>query len=148
MKWIAKKDFYRTPELAEVEITGGCKGAPKTVKLDNDKSPLHEKQVSSLHELHIHKGATFELGSSRNESELRTGKDPKRNLIAQLRYSGCISDANDVDCVKRIEEEIETDRKRNETVAKAQKQVIGSDLVEAILQAIKTMSAPVAEPKK
>lgn len=143
MKWIAKRDFYRTPELAEVEIIGGCKGAPEPVK---NKDGM---MVSPLHDNHIHRGAIFELGTSKDESELRTKNDPKRKIIAQLRYAGCISDASDKDCVKRIEEDIATDVKRDATVAKAQQQAIGADLIEKFLTAITAkLTAPVKEPAK
>lgn len=139
MKWIAKRDFYRTPELADVEITGGCKGAPTPVK--NDAGLL----VSPLHDNHIHKGAIFELGTSKDESELRTKNDPKRKLIAQLRYAGCISDASDKDCVKRIEEDIATDIKRNAEVEKRNKQTAGSDAVEKLTAMIENLTAAPAK---
>lgn len=142
MKWIAKRDFYRTPELADVEIIDGCKGAPKLVKSETEDSPLNGKNVSPLHDNHIHRGAIFELGTSKDESELRTRNDPKRKLIAQLRYAGCISDASDKDCVKRIEEDIATDIKRDATVAKANKTTVNSDLVESLIAAMSFKAAP------
>lgn len=148
MKWIAKRDFYRTPELADVEITGGCKGATALVEHEEEGHALDGKKVSSLHANHIHKGAIFELGTSQNEAELQTKKgDPKRRLIAQLRYAGCISDASDKECVKRIEEDIAIDNKRNAEVEKRNKQTAGSDAIEKLTALIAKLTAEPATAK-
>lgn len=129
MKFIAKRDFYRTSELAEVEIVDACKGATK----------------DSPHANHIHRGAIIELGKVTSEAELQTKNDPQKLLIAQLRYAGCIGDASDKDVVKRVEADIETDRKRDETVAKRNAQT-SSDEVASKLLALMTKAA--AAPAK
>jgi len=129
MKWIVKRDFFRTPDLANVEILDSIEGAPKTVKYKDDKNPNHPltgKKVSELNVNHIHKGAFIELGTSKTELELQQpdSRDPQKRLIAQLRYAGCIGDAADTQVVERVKKEVEewaeakkNDEERNATAA-------------------------------
>ena len=106
MKFIVKRDFYRTPDLADVSIVDACKGAAK----------------EAPHPNHFHQGAIIEIGNSANESELQTSnKDgkPVKKLIATLRYAGCIGDAADKDVVSRVVGDVDTAAKK---AASAKKQ--------------------------
>ena len=85
MRFIAKKHFCRTPQLADVKL---------------DK-PIHDKM--------IHKGAIFEVGSKPAFEDL--SRDDQK-LIATLRISGCVGDASDSEVVARVKAEVEVDRKR------------------------------------
>ena len=116
MKWIAKRDFYRTPQLAEIVITGGCKGAPQP--------DAKTRIVPLFHPNHIHRGGIFELGKWSDEKELQAAKntEPLKILIAELRLTGCMSDASDAQCVERIEREIAVDVKREANRAALNKQ--------------------------
>ena len=120
MKFIVKTDFYRTTELADVEIVGACKGATKEAPEKN----------------HIHQGAIIELGKSANESELQTGnKDSKasKQLIAQLRYAGRIGDASDTAVVAKVEEDVATETKRLARQKAASERNDASELGDKIL---------------
>lgn len=120
MKFIVKSDFYRTAELADVEIVGACTGASK----------------ESPHANHFHQGAIIEIGKSSNESELQTAKKDSnevKQLIAQLRYSGRIGDASDEDVVKRVEEDVAVENKRLERQKKAAEKNGASELGDKIL---------------
>lgn len=125
MKWIVKSDFYRTPELEDVQVVDACKGAKK----------------EQLHANHFSIGQVIELGKMTNESELQTGKDPQKTLIAQLRYSGRIGDASDKDVVKRVEQDVDTANKRAATLAKANERVDNDTIVNAILAKLNPATA-------
>ena len=85
MRLIAKKHFYRTPQLADVKL---------------DK-PLHDKV--------IHKGAIFDIGTKPAFEDL--SRDDKK-LVATLRVAGCVGDASDSEVVARVKAEVDVDRKR------------------------------------
>ena len=85
MKLIAKKNFYKTPQLADIKI---------------DK-PVHDNV--------IHKGAIFEIGSKPAFSDL--SRDEQK-LVATLRVAGCVGDASDSEVVARVKAEVDVDRKR------------------------------------
>ena len=142
MKWIVKRDFLRTSDLADVELTGGCKGAPELAKYDEDKDhPLYGKQVSPFHVNHIHMGAYLELGTSKTDAELQIPdcRDPKRKLIAELRYSGCIGDAADKQVVARVERDV---------AAAAKKAAKAAEQAEAVReQNLRVLSEAVAPQK-
>lgn len=132
MKWIVKSDFLRTSELEDVKIVDACKGASK----------------EAPHALHFHQGAIIELGRSENESELQTSKKESneiKKLIAQLRLAGRIGDASDKDVVKRVELDVATETKRLASQAKANKQTVGSELVESLIAAL---TAKATDPAK
>jgi hypothetical protein len=116
MKWIVKRDTYRNLKLADIEIIGGCKGAPALVKHndeDDPEHPLNGKKVSSIHVNHIHKGAILEIGEWLNEEDFQKAKTtPLKLLVCELRYGGNIGDAADPVIVKRIEKELAEDVKR------------------------------------
>jgi hypothetical protein len=131
MKFIAKRDFYRTAELKDIPVDGVCKGADK----------------ESPHADHIHEGAFLNIGAVTNESELQTKNEPKKKLIAQLRYAGCIGDASDKDVVARVEQNIAVRKKREDTVAKADKQsdiAMLSDALTALVNKAAGNQAPAA----
>lgn len=127
MKFIVKRDFYRTAELGEVKIVDACKGATKT--------PPHAN--------HFHQGAIIELGSSANESELQTSNKDSRQmkqLIAGLRYAGCIGDADDVDVVARVVTDVDTaakkaaaDKKKDEAASAANAGNVLTDLLRQLM---------------
>ncbi|MDB6023113.1 MAG: hypothetical protein JWQ04_2970 [Pedosphaera sp.] len=121
MKWIAKRDFYRTPKLMDIQITGACKGASATAP----------------HPKCIHRGAIFELGKAANEAELQKGKDPQKALIAQLRVAGCMGDASDAEVVARIESEIATDAKREAAHAAMNKEANTAAIAAAFMEVIR-----------
>ena len=123
MKFIVKTDFYRTAELADVEIVDACKGATK----------------EAPHANHIHAGAIIEIGKSSNESELQTAKKDSnevKHLIATLRYAGRIGDASDKDVVKRVEEDVATENKRLERQKKASETADSSEIGDKVLAAL------------
>lgn len=120
MKFIVKRDFYRTKQLKDVKIVGGCKGA----------------LIISPHENHIQIGAFVEIGDAKTEIELQ--RDDKAQLIAQLRYAGCIGNAADEEVVKRVENDIATATKREKTASVLDKKAAGEQLVEALTVAAET----------
>ena len=137
MKFIARSDFYRTPELADLQIIGGCKGAPEFDR---------ETGRSSVHENHIHTGAIFELGTSNTESELQKGKDPARNLIARLRVAQRISNAADPEEVANIERAIATEKKRLATVEARNGNVARDEAADKMLALFEKLLAGKAAP--
>jgi hypothetical protein len=139
MKFIARKDFYRVPALAALAIIGGCKGAA-----DFDT----ENGKSSVHDNHIHIGAIFELGSSQTEAELEKGKDPQRQLIAQLRVAGCISNAADKEEVTAIEIAIATEKKRLATVEARSGNVAKDEAADKLIALLERLLAQRADPKQ
>jgi hypothetical protein len=123
MKFIVKTDFYRTSQLADVEIVDACTGAGK----------------QSPHANHFHAGAIIEIGKSVNESELQTAKKDSnevKQLIAQLRYAGRIGDASDKDVVKRVEEDVAVENKRLARQKAAAERTDSSDLGDKLTAAI------------
>lgn len=120
MRWIVKSDFLRTKQLKDVKIVDAIPGVSKT--------PPHEN--------HFHTGAIIELGDIKTESELQTGNDDKKGLIATLRYAGRIGDASDKDVVARVTADVAIEKKRLETQAGRDKETKNSDVGAAVIAAI------------
>ena len=127
MKWIAKRDFLRTPELQDITLTGACEGASK----------------DAPHADHIHEGALFEYGTAKDEAQLRDPKfrDPKRELIAQLRYSGCIGDASDEIVVRKVVENVKLNKAREATAAKLAAAADNSGMIQAFTRLLEKAAA-------
>ena len=127
MKWVAKRDFYRTTELQDLSILGAVKGADK----------------EAPHADHIHEGALFEYGTSKDESDLLdpNSRDPKKGIIAQLRYAGCIGNAEDPKVLAKVTESIATKNKREENLAKIAARADNSDLVQALTKLLSKAAA-------
>lgn len=109
MKLIALKDFRNVPALS-LEIK------------------------DALHPLHVHKGATFELGKG---DTLKDCSKPDQELLAHLNLAGCIGDANDEAVVKAVKAEVAADKKREEAAAKANAAAGDSALVAQLLAVLK-----------
>jgi hypothetical protein len=146
MKFIARRCFLRTPELAEVEIIGGCKGATQPVAVD-EKDASKGTYVPLRHKNHIHIGAIFELGTSKTEAELRQGKDPARQLIAKLRVAQAISNAGDPEEVAHIEEVIATDNKREQEAEKRNSRVAINDATDKLVLLVEKLLGKLAAPE-
>lgn len=114
MKWIAKRNFYRVPALKDVKLGEYAEGAIKS------KNPLD-----------IPQGAFFELGDAKDEADLQLGNDPKKLLIAQLRYAGCIGDAADKKVVETVVAKIAERNKREAAAEKLAKTQDGSAILAA-----------------
>lgn len=148
MKWIVKTDFYRTPELADVDIVDVAKlvdaeGKPHLI----DGKPITlTKEAPHLN--HFHAGSIIELGKSANESELQTGsKDSKtvKALIATLRYAGRIGDASDKAVVDRVIDDVATAKKREANQAKIATNTDNSGLVAAFTALLSKAAATPAK---
>jgi hypothetical protein len=114
MKFIAKRDFYRVPALKRLTIIDACKGATK----------------DAPHPNHIHMGAIFEMApTAKDESELQLGNDPEKQLVAQLRYAGCIGDAADPKVVPRVEQDVKDAARDKAQRIEAEKDGDNSNLV-------------------
>lgn len=134
MKFIVKSDFYRTPQLAEVEIGGAAKIEKngKPVLIDGKAIEL---DIEPPHANHFHTGAIIELGKSANESELqttRTDNAETKKLIAQLRYCGRIGDAADKDVVSRVVDDVIATKTREAQQAKLARQADNAGVMRSI----------------
>jgi len=96
MKLIATRDFVRVAALADLQIEG-----------------------TIVHERLIHKGAVFQIGAEGEKTIDALSSKTDRVLASQLMYAHCIGDANDPAVVKRVNDEIEKDRKREINIEKA-----------------------------
>lgn len=93
MKLIATKDFSRVPALDFIDLP------------------------DRIHENHIHKGATFDVGKAAKFTDLNK---TDQQLVAGLVHAGCVGDASDEKVVKAVQAEIAADKKRAENAAKAE----------------------------
>ena len=66
----------------------------------------------ALHPLHIHKGATFEIGQGNDIREIKKHDRDSVELIGRLSLAGCIGDASDATLVDRVESELAEEARR------------------------------------
>lgn len=102
MQFIALRDFYRTPDLADLDI--------------KDK----------INDRHIHKGAIFEIGTGKKA--LKDLSKPDQVIVATLALAKCVGDATDAKLVQAVKDEIALDKRREENAKKLNDQAALSHL--------------------
>jgi hypothetical protein len=76
------------------------------------------KIADARHPDHVHKGATFSLGTAKTFQGLREENAALAQTVSVLDYAGCIADATDEKAVKAIKEEIAIEARRVEKLSK------------------------------
>jgi hypothetical protein len=109
MKLIALKDFRNVPGL-EIELE------------------------DAAHDHHVHKGATFAIGSGK---EMKDCSKSDQLAIAQLVVSGCVGDANDEKIVKRVNDEVKAENAKAKELEKLNSTANDSALVTQLLAILK-----------
>ena len=64
------------------------------------------------HDLHIHKGAIFEIGQGNDIREMTKHDRDSVELIGRLSLAGCIGDATDATLVAKVEAELAAEASR------------------------------------
>lgn len=88
----------------------------------------------ALHENHVHKGATFEIGKG---AKLKDCSKPEQELIAQLILAGCVGDATDKAVVEAVNKEVKADKAREAAAAKTNAAANDSALVQQLIALLK-----------
>lgn len=105
------------------------------------KIPASEK----VHDNHVHKGFTFEIGTKDSPKEMQeSGELNEAIAAAHLIYAGCAGDATDEKIVKRVKDEITVDKKREATAAKLDEEASKNSAGEALTRLIEQLTAKAA----
>ncbi len=89
--------------------------------------------TGAVHDDHIHRGATFAIGDEKDLASLNKADPATAAVVAQLIVAKCVGDADDEKVVAAVKEQVELDKKREESHKRLNENANNSLLVEKIL---------------
>jgi len=128
MKFIALRDFYLTPDIAQYIKSGDLKNNPGIGKF--------------VHEKHVHRGFIFDLGKADNVTEMAL---KEQELAWLLNYANCIGNPEQevnfqgrkMTIKEKVKLDIEADEKKAKLEAERNEKSNGSQAIAALLQMFK-----------